>query len=520
MAESAKVRVPQFDRFLMQVAPGWARSRLHARIHAEMLARTYEAAATGRRTENWRRSTTDANAANRPAIVTLRGHARDLVRNNAWARRAQQVITNNTVGWGIHAKAAGEGGSNVDELWKRWAGATECDADGRLNFYGLQALAMKTVVESGEVLIRRRYRRTSDGLTVPLQLQVLEPDFIDINKDGIVNQENENPIIQGIEFDKLGRRVAYWLYGQHPGSNRIAITRGGAFVSNRVPADDIIHVYDLGRPGQVRGMTWFAPIIVALKDFDEYEDASLMQAKIAALFAAVITDLDGSAELGATGESSSNDPLVETLEPGMILRTPPGRDVKFGVPPVSSDNGFSQRTLRRVAAGFGITYEDLTTDYSQVNFSSARMARLAHWANVYSWQWNMLIPLLCDGAWRWAMEAAAVAGKLGSDDPPLAEWTPAPMPMIEPDKEGLAAARQVRAGMKTFSGMVRELGGDPEAHFKEYASDLKRLDALGITLDSDVRAVSQAGLTQERAGAAGGKGNASGSDGGSSSGDE
>lgn len=503
------------DRAILAISPAWGLNRIRARFIAELVARHYEGASVGRRTDGWTRNVGDANAVARPALATLRGHARDLVRNNSWARRGLKTISNNTVGWGIRPKAIGAGADRISEVWKTWAETTACDADGRLNFYGLQALAMRSVAEAGEVLIRRRWRRAEDGLPVPLQLQVLEPDFIDINKDGIVNQDNGNPVIQGVEFDKLGRRVAYWLYGQHPGSNRIAIVRGGAFVSNRVSADDIIHVYDVERAGQVRGITWFSPAIVKLKDFDEYEDATLMRQKIAACFAAFVTDVDGTANpLGAPDDQTPKDPLVEMLEPGLVSYLKPGQEVAFGTPPIAGDDGFSTRTLRYVAAGLGVTYEDLTGDYSQVNFSSARMARLAHWANVHGWRWNMLIPQLCDPAWAWLMEAAIVAGLI--EQPLEAKWTPPPMPMIEPDKEGLAIARLVRTGAMTHDEMVREQGDDPEEHWQEYSAGLKRLDALGIVLDSDVRKVSQAGLTQERVGGGGGGGgSASGNDSGS-----
>lgn len=492
------------DRMLLAVAPKWGLARIRSRAIAATLARHYEAAAPGRRTDGWRRSSADANAASRPAIVTLRGHARDLVRNNAWARRALHVIQNNTVGWGIQPTAVGDPGGKIAEIWKRWAGTTQCDADGRLNFYGLQALAIRTVAEAGEVLVRRRRRRASDGLEIPLQLQVLEPDFIDINRDGVTAADTGNPIIQGIEFDQLGRRVAYWLYERHPGSSGLTVLRGGGFVSKRVPAEDIIHVYRSERPGQVRGVTWFAAAILALKDFDEFEDASLMRQKIAACFAAFVTDVDGTSS--PLGEQSAENPIVETLEPGLVSYLKPGQEVAFGQPPVSGDDGFSVRALRRISAGIGVTYEDMTGDYSQVNFSSGRMGRLSHWANVHDWRWNMLVPQLCDGAWGWAMEAAALAGLIPPDLAPAAEWTPPPMPMIEPDKEGLALQRLVRTGAKTPSDMVREQGEDPETHWARYAADLKRLDELGIHLDCDVRRVSQAGLTQERVGGGGGDG--------------
>jgi capsid protein len=113
-----------------------------------------------------------------------------------------------------------------------------------------------------------------------------------------------------------------------------------------------------------------------------------------------------------------------------------------------------------------VTYEELTGDYSQVNFSSARMARIAHWANVTEWREHMLIPQLCNGVWRWAMELARTALKTGRRVP-VAEWAAPPMPILEPDKEGLAYQRLVRIGAMTWPQMVRELGYDPTEQLDE-----------------------------------------------------
>jgi lambda family phage portal protein len=479
-----------FDRITMPLAPKWTLAR--------MKARHYEAAQATRRTSGWHRNTGDANATTSRSIIELRLHARDLCRNNAHAKKAQHVIANNVAGWGLVPKADGpdrEQNVIATAKWKAWAGSTECDSEGGMKFAGIQHLTMKSVVESGEILIRRRFRRPEDGLAIPLQLQMLESDFIDSGKDGMKGPAG-GQIIQGVEFDMIGRRVAYWLFEAHPGSG--LLTTGQ---SKRVPAAEIIHVFHKLRPGQVRGVSWFAPVIVPLKDFDEFEDGTLMRQKVAAMFAAFVTDTDGTGS--AIGEQDESDPLIESFEPGMVVQLPDGKSVTFANPPATPDDKFTERTLRRIAAGLGVTYEDLTGDYSQSNFSSARMARLSHWGNVHDWRENMLIPLLCDQVWRWAMEAAAIAGMIS--EPMPADWTAPPMPMIEPDKEGLAYSRLVRNGTMTYSQMIREQGGDPEAHLDEYQADQKMLDDRKIQLDSDVRAVSAAGLTQVRVGLGGGK---------------
>jgi lambda family phage portal protein len=481
------------DRVALAVSPSWGANRLKSRL----LARHYEGAAPGRRTENWRRNAGDANANLTSGAIELRMHARDLARNNGYAQRALNVVTNNTIGWGVVPKATRstpEVRAKAAELWDRWANTTECESEGRMTFAAIQRLAMRSVAESGEVLIRRRWRRAKDALSLPLQLQVLEADYLDSGRTGFTGPSG-GPTIQGIEYDLLGRRTAYWLFSQHPGSTLILNNNA---TSRRVPAEDIAHVFLPERPGQSRGVSWLARAVVNMKDLDELDDAELVSAKIASCFAAFVTDTDGmGAAIGAT-EAAPND-LVETLTPGMIVPLPPGKQVTFGQPPATRPDTLSIRTLRRVAVGMGITYEDLSGDFSQVNFSSARMARIAHQGNVDSWREFMVIPQLCQPIWDWAMEGAVASGEL--PEAPGAKWTAPPLALIEPDKEGLSLQRLVRIGAMTPSEMVREQGHDPEAHWAEYAADMAMLDTLKLDLDSDVRRVSQAGLTQQRVGA-------------------
>lgn len=500
------------DRAVMAVAPERGLKRMVSRAKTELFlthVRHYEAAAAGRRTAGWSRASGDANAAIGPALAPLRTQARDLVRNNAWAKNALRVITRNVIGWGLMPKADevdADVAKTIALLWKRWAATTECDADGRRTFYGIQRQATRTIAEAGEVLVRRRWRRSSDGLVIPVQFQVLEPDLLDTNREG--KGQEGGRIVQGVEYDAIGRRTAYWLFDEHPGQRFTT-----AAASRRISARDIVHVFDDERIGAARGVTWFAPAVVNLRDFDEYEDATILRQRIAAMFAAFITNPDGDPEnligavqaqatgSGATGTGGT--PRVEELYPGMVKYLAPGQKVEFSTPPLVANDGFTERTLRRIAAAMGVTYEDLTNDYSKVNYSSARMARLAHWLNVYDWQWNMLVPQLCDPLWAWAMEGAVAAGLL--EYAPPAQWTASPMPMIDPDKEGLALSRLVRAGAMTHDEMVRERGYDPDTHWAAYAEGLKKLDKHGIVLDSDPRKTTASGQGQQPP-AAGGAG--------------
>lgn len=483
-----QLQVSWFDRFLISIAPDWGLRRVRARATAQLMSRHYEAAQGGRRTSGWQRSSSDANTANGPALTALRELSRDLRRNNGWAKRGIQVIVNNTVGWGIMPKPkAGRSrarGEKAIQLWNDWADTTACDFDGRLNFYGLQRLAMETIAESGEVLI---LRQPSPDLAIPIRLQVLEPDYLDTSRSGQATSAG-GAIVDGVEFDKLGRRVAYWLFTSHPGG-RLPTAR---FESVRVEADRVLHVYRVDRPGQVRGVPWLASAITRLKDLDDFEDAELMQQKVAACFGAFVTDVDGAGS--AIGKQDDADTQLEHLEPGHIAYLPPGKSVTFATPPRVQDSSFSTRALRRIAVSLGVPYEELTGDYSQVNYSSARMARLAHWQNVNDWREHMLMPQLCDGVWAWAMEQARDLE--GWPMVPQAQWAAPPMPILEPDKEGLAYLRLVRTGAMTWHQMVRELGFDPMEQLDEIEQLNKELDRRGIVLDIDPRRTTAGGQQQ------------------------
>jgi lambda family phage portal protein len=480
-----KIRRNWLDRAIGFLAPMAGLRRIRARAASDVIVRHYEGASTGRRTQGWNRSGSDAVAAVVPFVKNLRDSARDLVRNNGYAESAITTICDHVVGWGIVAKPRPVNGP-ASELWQKWAGTTACDADGRSTFAGLQHLVMRTVVESGEVLIRKRIRLPEDGLPIPVQVQVLEPDYLDTAKT-VASLPNKGWITAGVEFDGIGRRVAYWLFPEHPGAyqaNKVA-------ASLRVGAEFVLHVYRQDRAGQVRGASWFAPVLLKFKDFDDFDDATLMKQKVAACLSLVTTDVDGTAP--GLGTVDPANPTIDELQPGAILNLAPGRSVTVVDPPtVREYSDYTRTTLRGVATGLGVSYEDLTGDYSAVNFSSARMARLRHWARVEDWRWRTLVPQFCDPVWIWVMEVAGML-EAGPSAVPGVEWTAPPLPMIEPDREGLAYQRNIRGGLMTQSEALRERGYDPEAVFKEMAADNKRLDELGLILDSDARNTTQAG---------------------------
>ncbi|OFZ54970.1 MAG: phage portal protein [Bdellovibrionales bacterium RIFOXYC1_FULL_54_43] len=488
------------DRVIEFISPQAGFARYRARLAQRALSdfeRKYEGASVGRRTDGWFANSTSANTENAPALSRLRNRSRDLVRNNPYAARAVQAIQTNTIGTGIIPQPSGRSTRATKDLtsaWERWAETTECDADGVLDFYGIQGLVMRTIAESGECLVRRRWRRSSDGLSIPVQLQVLEPDYIDTTKSGTT--DTGGYIIQGIEFDSIGRRVAYWLFQDHPGDGFSG--RSFSAEPKRVDSSEILHLFRQDRAGQVRGIPWGASVIIKLRDLDELEDAQLTKQKTAACFAAFVHDIEAPQDPTKAAKN-----FTKVLKPGAIEMLPPGKQITFPSVPSASDDGHSSRVLHAVAMGFGVTYELMTGDFGNVNFSSGRMGWIEFHRNVEQWRWQLIIPRLCVPVWQWFCDAAYLQGYQSQDA--TASWTPPRREMIDPTREIPAIRDAIRSGVKTLSEAIREQGNDPERQLHEWKRDAELLDKLGLTLDSDPRKVSQAGGAQKNESNDGGK---------------
>lgn len=465
------------DNIISLVSPksGFERAR-YKYLQSLIETRRFDAAAGGRRTAGWTTYNTSSNQELEPALHKLRARSRDLVRNNPYAFRAVQGIANNVVGTGIRPAIVATSDTaklQFKRVWDKWADSTDCDFDGLNNFYGLQKLVMRTVAESGECLIVRR-RNASKNL--PFELQVLEPEFIDTNKNTAA-VENQTTVLMGVEFDKSGRRVAYWIYDRHPSDYAFAKSR-------RIPADDVIHVFEVLRPGQVRGVPFGVSSFLRLKDFDEYEDAQLVRQKIAACFTAFVSTPNNGSGLPGT---STNSDLTERVEPGLIQRLAPGDEVTFGTPPHAEGyESYSRKILQGTSVGYGVTYELMTGDLSNVNFSSGRMGWIEFQRNVEGWQEFMLVPQLCTKVFEWFLQAAFIAGKIRTINV-VASWTPPRREMIDPYKETKAMIEQVKAGFISWPEALRLLGYDPDMTMEEIVEWMKKVDEKQIKLSSDAR---------------------------------
>jgi len=470
------------DRTIAAVNPRAGVRRAAAR---EALTLHYDGAARTHRT-SWKQiGGTSANTEIQMSLDRLRNVCRDFGRNNPIASNIHAEIQGHVIGAGIipSVKAGNKKQkAALQSLIEDHLDTTAIDYDGRTNLSGLQSLAMRTVVESGEVLIVRYVPPASLRLPVPLQIRVIEGDYLDVRRHGSL--PDGNICFQGIEFTPQGQRVAYWLYDEHPG--------GGITWkfpdSHRVPASEVRHLYRADRPGQQRGVPWGAPGIMTMWDLANYEEAELMRQKIAACFAVFFTgpDTGGLGASAAAGKTNAGNP-IERLEPGMIQALPSGSTVTTASPQMMQGfRDFEMAYIRKICMGYGVPYEVGSGDLSQVSFISGRLGRIGFNIKIDQWRWHMLVPQMCDGIGRWFIQAAVIArGPLSSN--PKLTWTPPAREMVSPKDEIPPIRDAIRAGLTSRSEAARSLGCDPELIETEQAEENTRADTLGLRFDSDGR---------------------------------
>lgn len=450
------------------------RSELESRLmlaemqlrRAEFRARAYEGAKDSRRTENWYTRLSGPNSDIKTAWQRLVNRHRDLVDNNPWASRAVKVKVNSTIGDGVMG-TPWKSSKRYEEAFTEWAESTDCDFFGRTNFYGLQGLIYRTVAVAGSCMVRRRL---DEGLAargmVPLQLQVMEPDWLDMSKD------DGRTVQFGQKFDDRGKLQGYWIRKDHPGETG---WNGLKIESELVPPNEILFVYDQLRPGQRIGVPAGAQVLISMRDIDDISSAHLLKSKIAACFTAFVYDQEtpDQVQVGTT-------PLTETLEPGAVEILPPGKQITFANPPSSGDLTQDQRHyLHAVAAGYSITFESLTGILSDVNFSSGRMGWIEAYREVARERWSMVVPQLLNPIGRWFSDAAVLVAMRG---PRKIIWTFPRRELIDPSKEIKALIEAVSAGIMSLSDVQRSLGYIPSEVIEELGKDKAAAEAQGLQL--------------------------------------
>lgn len=463
------------------------------------LTNSYESGRTGgSRTRKWLPSSSGPKTTAATQLSIIRRRARDAVRNDPWAKTSIGKFTSNVTGTGIQPFPQ-HPDKNIrkalKELWSDWI--FDADADGMLDFYGLQTLAARSIFQDGESLARIQFSDVFDGPCVPMQIQMIPADQLPEDKNETLSDGGE--IINGIEFDSVGRRVAYHLWNKNPGE---AVQHSIAQKLERIPACEIVHTYSVLDPGQVRGMPELATVLVRLKSLNNFDDAVLFRQEVANLFAGFVTKQPSAhVELNpVTGlpKTYDNDAFtaIASLEPGSMQELNPGESVEFSNPPDagSTYDGFMRQQLLAAFASVGQPYEIGSGDLRGISDRVLRVVVNEFHRQIEQFQWNTFIHQFCRRIWAAWMDSVVLSGVLPVDDYyqnrrlyMRVRWVPQGWAYFNPVQDVQSQEKQVQAGFKSRTSVRLEQGEDPDEIDDEIANENAIADQLGFSFTSDPR---------------------------------
>ena len=510
------------DSMVSAVSPIAGLRRQQAR---KALARSYQGAEPSRVSSN---KTPKNNPADQELLGPfgadkLRAWARLLVRDNAYAWGVVDTIVSSVVGGGIQAQSTYETpeGDDVedvndkrDKAWSDWSEVA--DINGRLTLEEIQIIALREMVEAGEVLVRivnlpsTEYR----GITrpIPLALEVIEADRLATDRDTYtmgIDRGDGTRIIRGIKVDEFGKPLSYLIYEDHP-NQPYAVSR----TPKEIPSREILHLFRQDRVGQTRGVTWFAPALSSVRDLGTYLDNELQASAIASCFTAAIKTETPIGSLsdpdGGTGQDKAGN-RERYLEPGLIFDLNVGESVDIinQTRPNNSAGEWTKVILRGIAVGTGLSYEVVARDYSQTSYSSSRTSQLEDRRRFRIIQKYMIRHLL-QPVWDEFCTAAAISELEGFPSPadlledrrrfaPV-EWQTPEWEWVDPQNEQSASEMAIKSFSDTYANVLGSRGLSYRSVFYQRFKENRLLAKLKLQTPEQAQLAISAAQTQGQAG--------------------
>lgn len=512
------------DKVVNAVAPVHGMKRIAARKTLEFMNSGYSdsgASHTKRSLKGFTATSRSPQEDIDANLTTLIKRSRSLYMGSPIATSIIKTTRTNVVGSGLRLKAridyeflgiSEEESEKIEAQLERefslWAESKECDALNINNFYEMQSLFLMGQLLNGDGFCLRKYKDPTYSMPYGLRLQLVEsdrictPNSIGLQSQGTIypiyskNPDNDNDIWNGVEIDKEGAAVAYWIANQYPYQqisidfkpldwNRVPI------VGDKTGLRNVLHSFDAERPEQRRGVPMLAPVIESLKQITRYTDAELTAAVISGMFSVFIKLESPSTEVNI-GEATPDfeEPIQHgendyQLGNGTINMLSPNESIQIADPkrPNTGFDRFVSALAKQIGSAVEVPQQLLLKEFN-ASYSASRAALLEAW-KMFKMRRESLVRNFCQPVYEMFVTEAVARGRIKAkgffDDPVVrkawcgADWNGAAAGMIDPTKEVAAAKERVAEGFSTREEETMGLtGGD----FKKNAKQLARENKL------------------------------------------
>lgn len=452
--------------------------------------RQYAAAKVSRSTGDWMPVQQSVNDLIRSSSPIMRSRIRQLVRDFPYFTRAVDILVGYTVGTGTNFQSRvlnpkwtpGSTEKKFDRLrcqqiedaFNWWA--EEADAAGKLHFCEMEELAKREDCEAGEYLFVK-VNLSDKKRFIPFALQAYEAEWLtDVGAIPL----GDNPVEQGIEYDRLsGRVIAYHLTDPQ-----------GWGKTQRIPAEYVLHNFAHKRAGQLRGVSPFHAAVLIARDLNDYLDATIDTAKLAAKYLALVTTEHAEEHQGGA-ETDDNGNKIVSIENAIIEYLRPGEDIKFATNnnPGSTFDPFTKFILRMVAIATGTSYSLLSGDYSDSSYTTMRSERGDLRAMIAPHQ-NRHVLHFCSPVGRDVLDASVLRGRLDLpgyyNNPRIYQrglWISPGQEPTDPLKESKANIGDIGSGLNSPQRIAARRGVDVEEILDELQEFYEMVAERKIPLD-------------------------------------
>jgi lambda family phage portal protein len=408
-------------------------------------------------------------AANPDVRQRLRNRARYEVANNSYAKGIGLTLANDAIGTGARLQMLTESmelNREIEHSFLEWA--LEVNLAEKLRTMRL------ALFQDGEAFAILNSNPMLEH-DVKLDLLLLEADQV-TSGFGMVQPDNE---IDGVIFDDFGNPIAYRVLKYHPGEMRMVYTNH--LNSMVIPADNMIHLYRLDRPGMHRGIPEITPALPLFAMLRRFTLATLGTAESAANFAAILyTDAP------ANGEADAVEPMdAIELERNMLLTMPGGWKMSQLNPahPASTYAEFKHEILNEIARCLSLPYNIAACNSSGYNYSSGRLDHQTYYKSIQVFQdWfasRVLNRILKAWLLEYCLQQSEVLNMVY--DQRLHTWFWDGMEHVDPSKE--ANAQQTRLENMTTNLAIEyaRQGRDWESELRQVARERKLMQQLNIS---------------------------------------
>lgn len=438
----------------------------------------------------WLTSTGSAEKDIDKNVGTLRERARDLDAGGGISRATTRTLRTNVIGQGIQAKPkinyrllniseekAYELEQKISAEFKLWSATTMCDVRRKKNFYALQQLAYLSMLISGDVIVLLPNIERK-GEPYGTKIRIIEADRLTTpnsnGKSATVELKNGNRIVNGIEYDKNGEVIAYYIANKHP------FNQMGDVKTTRIEAVDelgmpnVLHIMEMERPEQTRGVPYVSPEIENIKQLDRYINSELTGNLVSSMLTVFLerephSNIFGFEDAVSDDERINFDASKIELAPGAVCDLPPGIKPTI-LNPTRANTAYADYVdslFTSIGASLEIPKEVMLKKFAS-NYTASRGALLEFWKVVIMNRGNF-VSSFCQPIYEaWFTEAVAlgrIEAKGYFEDYAIrhaytnCEWIGGSMGVIDPLKEVKASAAKIEANLSTVEREAAELNG-------------------------------------------------------------